>query len=127
MPSAGTTAALVCEALHRAVLEQRRRAIALTRARNGPELNQSRVSSRFVAPGVSRWPAARLISKEQALLEAPTRLETCVSCTPPGHEGQVWSLRTRDRQRGDHGDEFATRDYLLRHRMQVYPERSWAR
>ena len=96
------------EALHRAVLEQAAHIIEFTRPQNGPELTQ--LASQVQDPLHLAYLIGSLlgldVQKEQALLEAPTRLETLrLLFATLAHELQVLELRQQDRQQGPDGDE----------------------
>lgn len=110
------------EALHRAVVEQAARAVALARPENGPDLNQ--LAGQIQDPLHLAYLIGSLlgldVEKEQALLEASTRLEALrLLYASLAHEVQVLELRHKIANEAHTEMSEQQRTYLLRQQLQA--------
>lgn len=110
------------EALHRAVLELAARALELTRPQNLPELNQ--LAGQAQDPLHLAYLLGSLlgldVEKEQALLEAPTRLDALrLLYAALVHEVQVLELRHKIASDASTEMNQQQREYLLRQQMEA--------
>ncbi len=110
------------EALHRAILEQAARAIELNRHENVPDLGQ--LASQVQDPLHMAYLLGSLlgldVEKEQALLEAPTRLDALrLLYAALVHEVQVLELRHKIASDANSGMNKQQREYLLRQQLQA--------
>ena len=108
------------EALHRAVMEQAARAVELNRGENMPDLNQ--LANQVQDPLHMAYLLGSLlgldVEKEQALLEAPTRLDALrLLYAAVVHEVQVLELRHKIASDASTGMNQQQREYLLRQQL----------
>jgi ATP-dependent Lon protease len=110
------------EALHRGVLEQAARAIELTQPQNAANLTQ--LAAQAGDPLKLAYLIGSMLSvdveKEQALLEAPTRLDALrLLYGTLAHEVQVLELRNKIATDAHSEIDQKQREYLLRQQMQA--------